>query len=133
MVKGRARCQPEESQTHGVDLLGRAVVPVVSESPVAPGVNMRGILGVVWTPSAGAGLCPSFAFPATHLLSLTGSVSLGSLSGSVSLDSYSGVCQSPFLDNRYFKELEGPLLRGIELQGVVGPPLLSQPVTLLST
>lgn len=78
-------------------------------------------------------MCPSFALPETHLLSLTGSVSLGSLSGSVSLDSYSGVCQSPFLDNRYLKELEGPLLGGIEHQGVVGPTLPSQPVTLLST
>lgn len=112
-------------------------MPVVPGSPgscvfpVAPGVNMRRILGVVlsggWLdpPSAGAGLCPSFALPPTHLLSLTGSVSLSSLSGSVSLDSYSGVCQSPFLDNRYLEGLRGPLLGGVELRGVVGPTLPS--------
>lgn len=67
-------------------------------------------LGVVWALRAGSGLCPRFAFPATHLLSFTGSVSLGSLSGSVSLDSYSGVCQSPFLDNRYLEKLRVPSL-----------------------
>lgn len=85
------------------------------------------VWGLFGPPSAAAGLCPSFAFPPTHFLSLTGSVSLSSLSGSVSLDSYSGVCQSPFLDNRYLEGLGGPLLGGVELRGVVGPTLPSHP------
>lgn len=80
------------------------------------------VWGLFGPPSAGAGLCPSFAFPPTHLLSLTGSVSLSSLSGSVSLDSYSGVCQSPFLDNRYLEGLGVPSLEGLNC-GVLRDPL----------
>lgn len=137
-MKGSTRGQPQESQTHGVDVLGESGacgtreprllrIPCCSGGEHEKDFGSCAVWGLFGPPSAAAGLCPNFAFPPTHLLSLTGSVSLSSLSGSVSLDSYSGVCQSPFLDNRYLEGLGGPLLGGVELQGVVGPTLPSHP------
>lgn len=60
-MKGRAHCQLQESQTHGVDLLGEQWCLWYLRAQ-ALGANMReafwGLccLGVVWTPRAGAGL-----------------------------------------------------------------------------
>lgn len=40
--------------------------------------------------------CDAFAFPLS-----TGGISLGSIPSTVPVETYSGVCQSPFLDNRW--------------------------------
>lgn len=46
MMKGKAHCQPQESQTHGTDLLGEQWCLWCLRAQVL-GVNMRNILGAV--------------------------------------------------------------------------------------